>query len=177
MKFKALLKYDKRNSINHLIKFIDELEHENRKLKLANDNEKFEDTFPLTNIREQLISANKYIVLPKSALDINFELDTFLKSDSKYLSFNEISSIVGSLLNPITKIDERFKIVRWLFSIDEEKKFIYLLENKGYENITENIEKTDFDNLTGNEFFIVSSKELDILRNLSTEYDTLFNDF
>lgn len=134
------------------------------------------DNIPEVDISDRLKNPSKYIVLPKKSLDIKLMLPSFRKMNGDFMSFNDVSDLVGNLLVPVTKVDERFKIVRWRFEGDEEISFINQLEKEGLKNITKDLKDMNFDKMEGNEFFLVNENDLDVIRNIKTFYTELFNE-
>lgn len=176
---KAISNYEKRNKIDELLKEIDSLKKEKRLLEKSTKNMDLEETenYPLIDIRQKLKRPNYYIVLPINSLDKRIKINSFKKADGSYLSFCEISDMVGSLLSlSVNKIDERFRITRWNFENNEKSIFIKELEDFGFKDITNDLNSINLNMLTGNEFFIVHINDLDIIRNISTDYNEAFND-
>jgi hypothetical protein len=92
-------------------------------------------------IREILVEAYDYIIVPKTVMDSPIELSTMTKVDEDgndigYASINELCQAMGSLLAPI-EVSELHVAYRWSYDIglNEHTNFMTYLTSKGLVNM------------------------------------------
>lgn len=126
----------------------------------------------IESVTNKLIYPNGYAILPYTAIDMpmpfaDFEIqdediDGNIIGTGVYHSVSTLSAELGSLLVPVTIIDERFFIIRYGMDWDTVPQVTAFLEASGLNNVRANLDGTlklvselDFTTFAGNEFMII----------------------
>lgn len=123
-------------------------------------------------IRKYFENGYDYIVLPKGVLDAPIAMSKMMKEDGSYLSVNGLVEQLeseGYLLNIVNVIDERFVLVHYGFTYEEDaderamlKEF---LTGMGMINMRlgKKLDAIEWEALNGNEFGVFTAVEVGML--------------
>lgn len=116
-------------------------------------------------VKDTLTQGYERLIIPKVVMGTPVALKNLELVDEEgeslgYATINNLSEIFGTYFVPIDIIDDRFTMVRWAFEKPERLLFETFCTANGLVIIEDYIEDVDFDNLVGNEVFIVPLKSV-----------------
>ena len=118
--------------------------------------------------------AYEYVLYPKTARVVPIEMDIMklvevdeneVETDTGYASIQVLHDIFGNQYKPVSRIDDRFELVRYCFPNTGKARtdLINFMKSQGLVDMranNEEIEDMSFDGLNGNEFGIFSAYEV-----------------